>query len=205
MPDKKHEMFLAYFDRDVLARYKDKPDVYEIHEENYGGFIYNNGDDDWYQIRYAFRKMEDGNIAVAGWIPDLGKLAETESKIWAGFHLEEPHFIPQDELFEDWLGTYLSPGGFFPLTPTRPKTILYREVALINAITELCCERKLFLVEDNPHLHYPKAENKKAYIDSISELNNLVNDMMDKKTIEILASHLSIQLDDSSKKLNSIK
>jgi len=205
--------FLAYFNNDVLNDYRNKPDIFTIDEDDYGGKIENISwqnslpSPGWFNVRYAYRKLHDDEICIAAFIPDLNKLSDDEKKIWAAYEIEKPKFSGDDEVFQDWKGVYLSPGGKFPDIENfiRPKANIYLQIRLINAITKITFNKTFFNKEENPSLKYPSAENTKAFRDSIVELYQLIIDEMNQNTIAYIASRLGVTLTDSTKRLNSLK
>jgi hypothetical protein len=108
----KWDRFLLFFDRSVLSKYRASPDLYKLEEDHMGGQLENVQTDQskpisWYRVRFAFRRLANGEVCVAAFGPDIDKLPQQEKFIWGGYLLENPVFAQEDTAFERWVSRYL--------------------------------------------------------------------------------------------------
>lgn len=203
----KQEMFLLYFDRSVLSKYRASPDLYRLEEDDMGGRLENIQNDQslpksWYQVRFAFRKLANGKTCVAAFAPDIDKLSQEEKFIWGGYLLEVPVFAEGDSAFERWVNRYLE-GSWQVEDGPKPK--IDRQIRLIRALTSQTLGEPLLRFEGHALVNYPVAENTDAYAKAHLELYRLVIDGLNAGAIAKLADRLAIKLSDPSKTLNSLK
>lgn len=207
MKHSEYDRYLVYFSRDVLIDYRAQPDKFEIKEDDYGGELenrnidFNSINNNWYRVRYGFRKLDDNSVCIAAFLPDLSKLPFQIRRRWKIYELNEPNFAEDDEAFKDWVQQYLEGSWGYK---TRPKADTYRQIKLINSITLQLFSKALFNKDENPLLNYPEADNTESYKKAHLELYRLIIDGLNKTTIEILADQLNVSLTDSTKTLNSL-
>ena len=195
---------LVHFDRIVLCRYRSRPDLFRVSEDDIGGEVeadvtYNADGkalSPYFRVRFGFRELADGRVCVAAFGPDLDSLPEAELSAWAADLIESPVFAPNDPAFTRWRqrclhGSWESEDG--------PIRNLERELALIVSMTRFDLGEKLFRGEHNPALRYPIAENSEAYTLSQLELHRLVVDGLSLGGLKALASRLKIRLSPDTK------
>jgi hypothetical protein len=210
MIDPRCERFLAYFDRAVLSPYRIAPDRFELYEDDMGGYVkvrsaYYDGlekESRWYQIRFGFRMLVDGNKCVAGFVPDLAELPNSEKLKWHSHELQQPTFADPDGAFERWTARYL--GGSWGVED-GPKPRIERQLNLINALTRQTLNVSLWSFSTNPLLTYPAAENTDAYNRAHGELYRILVDAMSAECLAKLAAKRSVTLPDPRKRMENLK
>src|SRR5688500_13568804 len=76
------EHLLGYFDSQVLAAYRSEPDKYVITSDFFEGSLHTTGahyreleragrQRETVSIRFGYRTLRDGSLAVVAWLPDL--------------------------------------------------------------------------------------------------------------------------------------
>ena len=210
MIDPRCERFLAYFDRAVLSPYRVAPDRFELYEDEMGGYVklravhYDSlpKESRWYQIRFGFRILIDGSICVAGFVPDLAELPNSEKLKWFSHELQQPAFANPDEAFERWTARYL--GGSWDVED-GPLPKMKHLLKLVRALTHQTLRKSLFRYEWNPLIGYPVAENTEAYANAHLELYRVLIDGLDKEALGAIAGRLKKELSDPCKTMNSLK
>lgn len=201
-----YQGFLLFFSRSALHHYRATPDLCLVEEDDMGGRIeqisnaYNNAS--WYQVRFGFRRLANGQVCLAVFGPDFKKLPEREKLIWFGHHLENPEFQEKDDSFDRWVSRNLE-GSL--RTEDGPIPRIERHVRLVRALTRQTLGKPLFRFESHPLINYPIAENTDSYAKAHLELYRLLIDGLDSEVISQLAAHLGIDLSDTSKTVNSLK
>jgi hypothetical protein len=203
----KWDRFLLFFDRSVLSKYRASPDSYKLEEDDMGGRLENMETDQsrpisWYQVRFAFRRLANGEVSVAAFGPDIHKLPQREMLIWRGYLLENPVFVQEDTAFERWVSRYLK--GSWQVE-SGPRYKIDRQIQLIRALTEQTLGQPLMRFDEHNLVNYPVAENTEAYAKAHLELYRLLIDGLNTDVIQMLAKLLSAKLSDPSKTLNSLK
>lgn len=166
-----HQIGLVYFDEEVLARYLDHPELYEINDSLAGGDISalsNAPEDRYLYVRYGKCRLKSGNIAVTAIYKDLSDMGQSEQRYWHSYELESPSIDKSDVHFQNFLSrTY--DGDFVDF---EDPILRLREAALeVNKVFE---PRALFAKVDNVHLRLPVEQTYKSYCDAASELYKIV-------------------------------
>ena len=204
------ERFLAYFDRAVLSPYRIAPDRFELYEDDMGGHVkvrsayYDSLAKElrWYQIRFGFRMLIDGSVCVAGFVPDLAELPDSEKLKWRSHELQQPTFADPDQAFERWTARYL--GGSWGVED-GPKPRIERQLNLINALTRQTLNVPLWSFSKNPLLTYPAADNTDAYNRAHGELYRILIDAMSAECLGKLAAKRSVTLPYPRKRMENLK
>jgi len=95
---------LSYFDQQVLAAYRNEPDKYVIKSDYFEGELTVTSEyfkelektrktGDYINIRFGYRGLKNGDLAIVAWLPDLFEKSKTHVKKWSSFHLENPEWI----------------------------------------------------------------------------------------------------------------
>ena len=70
-----YDKYLHYFKRSALSHYKVASHLYIVDEDDIGGQLKQKNTTDtivsWYQVRFGFRKLENGEICLAVFSPDI--------------------------------------------------------------------------------------------------------------------------------------
>ncbi len=186
------EDYLAYFDRIVLCRYRSRPDLFRVEEDDMGGKVEVIAEEiPYFEVRFGFRELGDGRVCVAAFQPDFRRVPEMEMRAWSADYIDSPAFVSEDSAFERWMqrnlyGNWLSEDG--------PLRNLERELELIQAMTRFEFGKPLFKDSENPALGYPVAENSEAFALAQLELFRLVIDGLSLKVILSLSSKLKVEL-----------
>lgn len=169
-----------YFNQEVLQKYINHPEVYEVANSVIGGNIHQRYDylktlDEeeinrvmFPGIRFGKRKLEDGSVAITVIVHDLSELPKQEQKYWNSFEIENPEFCEDDPDFERFFRRDF--GGEF-IDDEDPLSYLLDAIAKIN---ELFDPENLFTVIENPYLGYPTINTEKSISDCCSELWKII-------------------------------
>ena len=199
------DRFLVFFDRIVLCRYRSRPDLFDVDEDDMGGELKTrcSAGGSYFRIRFGFRELADGRVCVAAFGPDLESLPEPERLVWAADLIDVPLFATNDPAFTRWSHRYLRGSWNSRCGPLRT---LERELELIAAITRLAVDEPLFRDTRNPALRYPVAENTEALTLALLEMYRLVVDGLSPDSLQKLSDRLGIKHpEDRSKTLNTLK
>ena len=178
MKPQNDEDLFVYFNRDVLAAYRAKSDVYVLEEDDMGGRLSISADgadgvdqSRWLELLFAFRRLDNGHVCIALFAHDFRrKLPAADQRIWIGSHLKEPVFQERDAAFERWKGRYLH--GSWEVED-GPKLQINRLVKLVRALTNQTVGTPLFRFDAHQLVNYPVAENTEAYEKAHLELYRL--------------------------------
>jgi len=200
-----YEPYLAYFDRNALSRYRSLSHLYALDEDDMGGTLEIRDsatllieEDAWFEIRFGFRRLDDGRICLAVFHKDIKDLPPKDRQLWEADRIPNPCFQTDDPSFYRWAQRYME--GSWEIED-GPKTLVHRYVLLINALTRQILGEPLFRAANNTLINYPVAENTDAYHKAHLELYRLVGDGMRNKCLIALAQRCGVVLTDSSKTL----
>jgi hypothetical protein len=145
-------------------------------------------DPEYFNIRFGYRSLADGNLALVAWLPDLEEAPQTHQRRWFAFLLQDPAWTRQtDERFENWVMRNIE--ASFDVD-NGPRFYLEETMNIINALTQELVGSPLFKHVIDADLHYPVAETTHAYQDAHRLLYGYVIDSLDKRTISLLADRL---------------
>ena len=158
-----HQIGLVYFEEEVLARYLDHPELYEINDSLAGGDISalsSTLDDRYLYVRYGKCRLKSGNIAVTAIYNDLSDMGKSEQRYWHSYELDAPDIDKSDGHFQNFLArTY--EGEFVDFED--PISRLREAVLATNKAIE---PRTLFAKIENIHLRLPVEQTYKSYCDA---------------------------------------
>ncbi|HET6402954.1 MAG TPA: hypothetical protein VFH95_16355 [Candidatus Kapabacteria bacterium] len=193
------DRLLVYFDRIVLCRYRSRPDLFSVVEDDMGGELsvvsaYTDNapaETAYFKVGFGFRELADGRVCVAAFGPDFQNVPESEMSAWHADHIASPTFASLDPAFERWIqrnlyGNWNSEDG--------PLRKIEQELGLIQAMTRFEFGEPLFRDADNPALRYPVAENSEAYTLAQLELFRLVIDGLSLDVLVSLSTKLNVTL-----------
>jgi hypothetical protein len=193
------EHLLGYFDPPVLAAYRDEPQKYKIETDYFEGELTVTNEyyselesmgktSEFISVRFGYRTLKDGNLAIVAWLPDLFKMPEVHVRRWSAFHLSNPEWTSDyDERFGNWVLRYLE--GSWDVD-NGPLHYLGQTIKIINGLTTELVGIPLYKHEVDETLGYPSAENTHRYQDSHKVLYGYLIDGLDKDCISGLASKL---------------
>lgn len=199
-PDKDpYNGLIGYFDSQVLASYRNEPDKYLIETDYFHGEVkgttqyfqeleITNQTDEFIYVLFGYRTLQDGNLAIAAFLPDLFEKSKKHVPRWSGFHLQNPQWVNgQDERFSLWARRYL--GGDWSVGP-GVRTQLSKLVHTVNGLTNEAVGKPLFKHELSKSLSFPAAENSHRYEDAHKDLYGYLIDGLDSDCISLIGTHL---------------
>jgi len=209
MPDSRINILIGYFDYQVLASYRNEPDKYTIVNDSFEGHLSltknyytqivadNTKDDFDIDVRFGYRTLNNGKLAVAAWLPDLKKCSKKDIQIWMGFHIDNPQWITgNDECFNLW---YRRNFECDYDVDNGPLFYLGKVIQTINALTNEAVGKSLFKYVPNKTLSYPEAENTKEYQVAHVKLYPYIVDSLDKNCINAIALKMGKSINVSDK------
>lgn len=200
---------LGYFDPQVLACYRNEPHKYSVASDNFEGTLSVTSEyyreleaagktSEYVSVRFGYRTLRDGNLAIVAWLPDLIEKSTAHVPRWVAFQLKSPKWTKDhDERFENWVRRYVE--GCWNVD-NGPLFYLGEAIRTINGLTSELVGIPLYKHEIATTLGYPAAENAHRYQDAHKELYGYFIDGLDKKCIVALGSKLGRTLLVSSKK-----
>jgi len=186
---------LAYFAEEVLARYLDHPELYEINDSLAGGDVSalsNTPEDRYLYVRYGKCRVGSGSVAVTAIFKDLSDMGPSEQRYWHSFEIESPDIDKSDPHFKNFLArTY--EGDFVDFED--PITRLLDSVKAVNMVLD---PHLLFAKAQNVHLRLPVEQTYKSHCNASSELYKIVGpDNLVQSTLKgILTAGFGIGPDD---------
>jgi hypothetical protein len=203
------EHLLGYFDQQVLASYRNEPNKYIIESDYFEGELSVTNEyyaelellgktAEYVNIKFGYRTLRDGNLAIVAWLPDLVDKSKTHVPKWSAFHLKTPEWTTeQDDRFVNWIRRYLE--GDWDVD-NGPSFYLAQTIKIINGLTAELVDMPLFLHEIDETLGYPSAENTHRYQDAHKELYGYLVDGLNKECLSRLAFKLkrSIKIGDKN-------
>ncbi|UML92563.1 hypothetical protein [Shewanella xiamenensis] len=179
-----HQYGLVYFNEEVLSRYFDHPEFYEIEDSLSGGSITScsgASEDRHLYVRYGKCRLHSGHISISAVYKDLAHMGSSEQHYWHAHEINDPSIDPSDENFQIFLSrTYEGAWVEYP----DPIGDLLTEVAGVNLDTKPLA---LFARTENVHLRMPVEQTYKSYCDCASELYKVVGpDALSQPTIKAL-------------------
>lgn len=162
-----HQIGLVFFSEEVLARYMDHPEHYEINDSLAGGDVSSllaAPDDRYLYVRYGKCQLASEQIAVTAIYKDLSNMTPSEQRYWHSHEIDSPSLDRTDGHFQNFLRrTY--EGDFVDFHD--PIITLLEAVGRIN---EAVGVDPLFTKLSNVHLRLPVEQTYKSYCDAASEL-----------------------------------
>jgi len=158
---------LAFFSEEVLSRYMDHPEHYEINDSLAGGDISSlspNPDERYLYVRYGKCQLASGQVAVTAIYKDLSDMTPSEQSYWHSHEIDSPNIDKSDRHFQNFLKrTY--EGDFVDYHD--PISMLLEALCHVN---EVVGDTPLFTRLSNVHLRLPVEQTYKSYCDAASEL-----------------------------------
>lgn len=186
---------LVYFGEEILARYLDRPELYEINDSLAGGKISSlssTSEDRYLYVRYGKCRLKSGHIAVTAIYKDLSDMGNSEQRYWHAHELDSPVIDKSDVHFQNFLArTYEGR----PCQFENPIARLLEAVAEVNRVFE---PRVIFAKVENVHLRLPVEQTYKSYCDAASELYKIVGpDNMSQPSLKnFLTNDFGVSADD---------
>lgn len=165
-----HQYALVYFSEEVLAKYLDRPEFYDVEDSLSGGSIRSNTDDDTKQIyvRHGRRQLANGRSAVVAPYKDLANLDAAQQRYWHGFEIVEPDIVAPDQNYSNYIQRTFD-GAFVDYE--NPLGNFMEAVKYVNSHLGGLA---LFRNTSNPHLRIPVENTEKTFYDACSELFKII-------------------------------
>ncbi len=193
------ERLLGYFDPQVLASYRNEADKYVIKSDFFEGGLRTTEEyyreleqlgktDERVYVDFGYRTLEDGNLAIVAWLPDLFEKSKSHVPRWQPWYLKNPHWTTDyDERFDKWVRRYL--GGDWNVD-NGPSYHLAETMKVISGLTNELVDLPLYKHELDGSLSFPAAENNHRNQDAHEELYGYVIDGLNKDCMSLLAKRL---------------
>ena len=175
---------LIFFSEEVLSRYFDHPELYEINDSLAGGEISSRGDDidaRYLYVRYGKCRLRDKRILVTAICKDLSAMGVSEQRYWHSHEIADPDLERSDPNFQTFLSrTFHGSWVEYP----DPISDL---IAAMQSFNSVVSPSALFTRLENVHLRAPVEQTYKSYCDCASELYKLIGpDALSQVTIKAL-------------------
>ncbi|HEX6371172.1 MAG TPA: hypothetical protein VF006_19795 [Longimicrobium sp.] len=201
------ENLIGYFDQQVLAAYRNEPDKWVIKTDYFEGHvgitetyyweIQDSAGEHNIDIRFGYRALQNGDLAIAVWLPDLVDKSPGHLTRWRGFHLQEAAWSQVDDRFALWLQRHVE-GDWEVENGVRSR--LSEKISLVRSVTAEVLDIPLFKHALSHSLSFPSAENTHRYEDAHRELYGYLIDGIDKSCLAALANVLGKTVNTNSVK-----
>jgi hypothetical protein len=195
---------LLYFEHEVLDRYVNHLEIYDVEDTVTGGNIHLNheyllglSEDeldkiDFPNVSFGKRHLSNRTEVITVILSDLSYLPVKEQIYWYAHEIEAPLFATNDTDFEIFFRRNFE-AEF--LDDNDPLLIILEEVSKLNTLVGA---NGLFTIESNPYLSYPVVNTYKSFCDSCSELYKLFSpdSLSEKKLKEFLQKHFNFSMND---------
>jgi len=166
-----HQLGLVYFVEEVLVKYFNHPEHYQINDSLAGGHVSTLSaapKDRYLWVRYGKSRLKSGQIVVAAIYKDLSYMSSSEQRYWHSHEIELPDIDESDVHFQKFLRrTYEGD----PVCFDDPIARVLKAVLNVNAALG---DTPLFQKVKNIHLRLPVEHTYKSYCDAASELYKIV-------------------------------
>jgi hypothetical protein len=204
-----YEHLVEFFDQGVMAAYVQQADRFVVQTDHFEGYLSSRYDEnslrpsDPIDVRFGYRTLESGDLAIAAFRPDLYQKSPTHVQRWAAFRLKKPRWVNPDERYSSWLRRYFD--GDWGVQ-SGPRARLESGLRRINALTMEIAGIPLFGSDSTASLTFPLAQNTHRYEDAHQALYGLVVDGLDKGCIKAIGTKAGVSLKlDSDKTITALK
>jgi len=190
-----NQIGLVYFSEEVLVRYLDHPEYYEVNDSLAGGDVSalsNAPEDRYLYVRYGKCRLKSGHITVTAIYKDLSDMTQSEQRYWHSYEIESAKIDRTDVHFQNFLArTY--DGDFVDFDDP-----ISRLLEAVVAVNNVLGTRALFTKVSNAHIRLPVEQTYKSHCDSASELYKIVGqDNISPSSLKnILTSDFGMEMDD---------
>jgi len=165
-----HQYEMVYFSEEVLSKYLDRPDLYNVEDSLSGGLIHSSTGEEATNIyvQHGRRQLVNKRSAILVPYRDLASLDEVQQRYWHGFEISNPTVDSSDQNYYKLIQRTFD-GAFVDYENPLKKVL----DALKYVNSSLDCN-VLFRHTVNPHLCIPVKNTEKAFYDSCSELFKII-------------------------------
>jgi len=196
-----YDRFIEFFDQAVMAAYLQQSDRFVVKTDHFEGHLSSRDDgserDDWIDIRFGYRTLSNGDLAIAIFRPDLYKKSSAHVSRWAGFRLGDPQWATPDERYSLWLRRYFDAEWG---VEDGPRAQLEALVATINALAAETVGLALFEPHECEALTFPLTQNTHRYQDAHLVLYGFLIDGLQKECIVRIGAKAGVTLNIASDK-----
>lgn len=176
---------IGFFDQQVLASYRNEPDKWVIENDYFEGRVRSRLEaSDLLDVRFGYRALENGDLAIAAWLPDLWKTTP-HLRRWEAFRQVDPKWATTDARYDLWVRRYL--GGDWDVE-NGPRMKLAELVEYVRAVTDEATGIPLLSAPLPEDLAFPSAQNTYAYACAHADLYRCLIDGIDKECLRRLAA-----------------
>lgn len=183
---------LVYFEVEVLKKYLQHPEKYDIGDSVSGGTLHLDYDylSDLSEeeaesqmlgiVRFGKRRSKSGAILVTAILHDLAEMPSPEQRHWHSHEVEPTGFARGDTDFIRYFARTFE-GEFVEYDDPIRKIL-----DLVKKANEIVDDTPMFRHETNPYLAYPVSNTRKDFVDSCSELYKIVGvDSLNKEFLQL--------------------
>jgi hypothetical protein len=165
-----HQYAMVYFCEEVLAKYLNRPELYDVDDSLSGGHIRSSTDDEstFIHVRHGRRQLADGRSSVLVLYADLARLDEAQQRYWHGFEISTPEVAGPDQNYSKFMQRTFD-GAFVDYE--NPLENFMEAVKYVNGKLG---GPVLFRHTENRHLRIPLENTEKAFYDACSELFKII-------------------------------
>lgn len=165
-----HQYAMVYFCEEVLAKYLDRPELYDVDDSLSGGHIQSRTDDEatFIHVRHGRRRLANGTSAILIPYTDLARLDEAQQRYWHGFEVPNPEVASTDQHYSKFMLRTFD-GAFVDY-----ENPLENLLDTLKDVNGRFGESVLFRHTENPHLRAPVRNTEKAFYDACSELFKII-------------------------------
>lgn len=165
-----HQYALVFFSEEVLTKYLDRPEFYDVEDSLSGGSIRSNTADESTHIyvRFGRRQLANGRSAVLVPFKDLASLDDAQQRFWHGFEISNPEVASLDQNYSKFMRRTFD-GAF-----VEYENPLENFVEAVKYVNRSLDQLVLFRHTDNPHLRVPVENTEKSFFDACSELFKII-------------------------------
>ena len=191
-----YEHLVEFFEQGVIAAYIQQADRFIVQTDYFEGHLssrYAEGSDpaDPIDIRFGYRTLESGDLAIAAFRPDLYQKSPAHVQRWAAFKLATPRWANRDERYSSWLRRYFD--GDWEVK-NGPRAELGAVLERINALATETVGMRLFGSDSTESLTFPSAQNTHRYEDAHQALYGLLIDGLEKECIARIGAQAGVSL-----------
>jgi len=179
------QISLQFFNEEVLKKYFDHPEKYDIDDSMAGGIISTNGDaekDEYVHVQYGKKLINNGHTAITAILSDLASMSQNEQKYWSSFEIKECILDGNDENFKIFFERSFD--GEWVEYPNPINDI----ENILSDFNNVLNNQVLFKKTKNIHLRLPVENTYKELCNSCSELYKLIGP--DNMNITVLKQYL---------------